>query len=76
MIPAQSPEHGAQQAAVDHAAELGADPQTAAVTGAAGAEDVVDEGPENLPMNTWVTLGLFAAFVVLFGTCASTFMFN
>lgn len=36
----------------------------------------VDEGPEDVPMNTWVTLGLFAAFVVAFGTCASTFLFK
>lgn len=35
-----------------------------------------EEGPERLPMNTWVTLGLFAAFVVAFGTCASSFMFK
>lgn len=39
-------------------------------------DSAVDEGPEDVPMNTWVTLGLFAAFVVAFGTCASTFLFR
>ncbi|SJN10820.1 hypothetical protein FM113_10210 [Leucobacter sp. 7(1)] len=48
-----------------------------ATGGAHAAETTVpEEGPEKLPMNTWVTLGLFAAFVVAFGTCASSFMFN
>lgn len=32
--------------------------------------------PERVPPKAWVTLILFAAFVTLFGTCASTFMFR
>lgn len=76
MTPEQAPEAGAAHAVTDHVAELAADPQAVAAAGAPAPEDVADEGPENLPMNTWVTLGLFAAFVVLFGTCASTFMFD
>ncbi|GAA1324553.1 hypothetical protein ACFSWE_02970 [Leucobacter albus] len=40
-------------------------------------EDVtVDDNPENVPANAWITMGLFAVFVIAFGTCASTFMFN
>lgn len=35
-----------------------------------------DETPDKVPPKAWVTLGLFAAFVVLFFTCANTFMFN
>lgn len=35
-----------------------------------------DESPEKLPATAWVTLVLFAGFVVLFGTCAATYMFN
>ncbi|WP_146120011.1 hypothetical protein [Leucobacter massiliensis] len=42
---------------------------------APGAEGA-DEGPESVPPKAWVTLVLFAAFVVAFGTCASTFMFD
>lgn len=34
------------------------------------------ESPEKLPGTAWVTLVGFAAFVVLFGTCASAFMFR
>lgn len=36
----------------------------------------VDESPQDVPPKAWVTLVLFAAFVIAFGTCASTFMFN
>ncbi|WP_460946377.1 hypothetical protein [Okibacterium endophyticum] len=39
-------------------------------------QDRADESPQNLPPMAWVTLIGFAAFVVLFGTCANTFMFN
>lgn len=35
-----------------------------------------DESPEKLPPKAWVTLVGFALFVIAFGTCASTFMFN
>jgi hypothetical protein len=35
-----------------------------------------EESPQDLPPKAWVTLVLFAAFVVAFGTCASTFIFN
>ncbi|KAM9861726.1 hypothetical protein ACI1US_02424 [Leucobacter sp. BZR 635] len=35
-----------------------------------------DDGPEHVPANAWVTMGIFAVFVIAFGTCASTFMFN
>lgn len=37
---------------------------------------VADEHPEHVPVNAWVTMGIFAVFVIAFGTCASTFMFN
>lgn len=40
------------------------------------ADGFDDDGPENVPANAWITMGLFAAFVIAFGTCASTFMFN
>ncbi|GAA1629091.1 hypothetical protein [Leucobacter chromiireducens] len=58
----------------DPAAEPALDPATVDSTAMESA--ATDDGPEKLPMNTWVTLGLFAAFVVAFGTCASSFMFN
>ncbi len=35
-----------------------------------------DGSPENVPPKAWVSLVGFAAFVVLFGTCAFTYMFN
>ena len=35
-----------------------------------------DISPENVPPKAWVTLVGFAAFVVFFGTCAFTYMFN
>lgn len=35
-----------------------------------------DESPQNLPPMAWATLIGFAAFFVLFFTCANTFMFN
>ncbi|MGO1539236.1 MAG: hypothetical protein ACTHZ9_08135 [Leucobacter sp.] len=35
-----------------------------------------DESPENLPPKAWVTLVMFAGFVVLFGTCANFFLFD
>ena len=35
-----------------------------------------DETPDKVPPKAWVTLGLFAGFVILFFTCATTFMFN
>lgn len=34
-----------------------------------------DESPQNLPPMAWATLIGFAAFFVLFFTCASTFPF-
>ncbi|KUF05957.1 hypothetical protein [Leucobacter sp. G161] len=40
------------------------------------ADAIDDDGPENVPANAWVTMGIFAVFVIAFGTCASTFMFN
>lgn len=40
------------------------------------ADAVEDDGPENVPANAWVTMGIFAVFVIAFGTCASNFMFN
>lgn len=36
----------------------------------------VDDAPQDVPPKAWVTLVLFAAFVIAFGTCASTFMFD
>ncbi|MGP9603724.1 hypothetical protein ACT3SY_13015 [Brachybacterium sp. AOP42-E1-35] len=39
-------------------------------------QDRTDESPQNLPPMAWVTLIGFAAFFVLFFTCANTFMFN
>ncbi|MGO1544363.1 MAG: hypothetical protein ACTHXA_08480 [Gulosibacter sp.] len=36
----------------------------------------LDEQPEDLAPRHWVTLSMFALFVVLFGTCATTFLFN
>ncbi|TDP94280.1 hypothetical protein EDF62_0694 [Leucobacter luti] len=41
-----------------------------------GAPEAESKHPEKLPMGTWVTLSMFALFVVAFGTCASTFLFN
>lgn len=41
-----------------------------------GVAGDADEAPQDLPPKAWVTLVLFAAFVIAFGTCASTFMFN
>ncbi|WP_162903881.1 hypothetical protein [Leucobacter sp. wl10] len=35
-----------------------------------------EESPQSLPPKAWVTLVLFAAFVLAFGSCASLFMFN
>lgn len=35
-----------------------------------------DTSPEKLPVSAWVSLIAFGAFVVLFGTCAATYMFN
>lgn len=35
-----------------------------------------EESPQNLPLGAWVTLILFAAVVVAFGSCANTWMFN
>ena len=35
-----------------------------------------DESPQNLSVTAWVTLGGFAAFFVLFLTCANTFLFD
>lgn len=34
------------------------------------------ESPQNLPPKAWITLVMFAAFVVLFGTCANFFLFD
>lgn len=39
-------------------------------------DELNDGSPEKLPKSMWITLVGFAAFVVLFGTCASNFMFN
>lgn len=44
--------------------------------GTTADSDRTDESPQHLPPTAWATLIGFAAFVVLFGTCASTFMFN
>ncbi|SJM52984.1 hypothetical protein [Gulosibacter sp. 10] len=38
--------------------------------------DPADEAPENLPPRAWVTLGIFALFVIGAGTCMTTWMFN
>lgn len=38
--------------------------------------NIEDDSPENLPTSAWITLVGFAAFVVLFGTCAANWMFN
>lgn len=35
-----------------------------------------EEAPEKVPPKAWVTLTIFAGFVILFFTCATTFMFN
>jgi len=35
-----------------------------------------DDLPEDVPPKAWVTLVMFAAFVVAFGTCASAYLFN
>ncbi|WP_298041053.1 hypothetical protein [uncultured Microbacterium sp.] len=42
----------------------------------ASAEAPTEESPEKLPPSTWLTLLVFAAFVVGFGTCASTYLFR
>lgn len=39
-------------------------------------QDRTDESPQNLPPMAWATLIGFAAFFVLFFTCANTFLFN
>lgn len=36
----------------------------------------LDESPEKVPPKAWVTLVGFALFVIAFGTCAATYMFN
>lgn len=38
--------------------------------------ELVDDNPEQVPAKAWVTMAIFAVFVIAFGTCASTFMFN
>lgn len=35
-----------------------------------------EESPEQVPPKAWVTMLLFAGFVIAFGSCASMFMFN
>lgn len=35
-----------------------------------------EESPEHLPPKAWVTLIMFAGFVIAFGTCASVFLFD
>lgn len=42
---------------------------------AEAAEQLTDDNPENVPTNVWITLGLFAAFVIGFGTCAVKYLF-
>lgn len=36
----------------------------------------MDDAPEDLPVNMWMTLGIFAAFVVGLGSCMVLWMFN
>lgn len=48
----------------------------AAVDATVGDATVGDDNPENVPGKAWVTMGIFAVFVIAFGTCASNFMFN
>ncbi len=40
------------------------------------SDNHTEGSPERVPPKAWVTLIAFAAFVTLFGTCASTFMFR
>jgi len=40
------------------------------------AEMGAEESPENLPPKAWVTIGLFAVFVVGFSSCAGLFLFR
>ncbi|MFF8816890.1 hypothetical protein ACF07D_02675 [Leucobacter sp. NPDC015123] len=50
--------------------------ETVAADATQPAAELVDDNPEQVPAKAWVTMGLFAVFVIAFGTCASTFMFN
>ena len=43
---------------------------------ATGETPGLDDGPQSVPPRIWVTLVGFAAFVILFGTCAAQWMFN
>ncbi len=74
MTPEQTTEHDEKLAADTAGAPEAAGQVSAAA--AQSAENAVDDGPEHVPGNAWITMGLFAAFVIAFGTCASTFMFN
>ncbi len=65
MTPNDSTQHEAAQVA-----------ETVAADATQPAAEVVDDNPEQVPAKAWVTMGLFAVFVIAFGTCASTFMFN
>ncbi len=49
-------------------------PETQREDGA--GESPVEEVPENLPPNAWLTFGLFAVFVVGLGSCMTLWMFN
>ena len=39
-------------------------------------QPTADDSPEHVPPKAWATLIMFAAFVVLFGSCASLYLFN
>lgn len=54
----------------------GSDKLAAEPAASSAAAEAESEHPEKLPMGTWVTLSMFAVFVIAFGTCASTFLFN
>ncbi|KAM9866892.1 hypothetical protein ACIFOC_00213 [Leucobacter aridicollis] len=65
MTPNDNTQHEAAQVA-----------ETVAADATQPAAELVDDNPEQVPAKAWVTMGLFAVFVIAFGTCASTFMFN
>ena len=65
------------------AADAASDDVAAAAGVAAARESQVaddgraaDAGPQSVPPRIWVTLVGFAAFVILFGTCAANWMFG
>lgn len=61
----------ADEAAADNAAA-----DVRANETAAAMRRELDEAPDNLPPMAWVTLGIFALFVIGAGGCMATFMFN